>query len=333
MPVGINVSAGNVTTNTRLNALLESTYQTSLDSDEQELAKKLSLNATTDVNTIDLAAFYDPPTIARWSRGSHIPMGSFGDFSKSHTLTRIGMKLVWEIDDEEDDRLNQLPSVVEATAEEFAKFQPRGVFEYLAGSASLMPSLDTLYDGLSLFSSSTRGSVSGGNIVTGTGITAEGIRNDFYSAVARAGDFRRETATGEFYWQGSNLADPKQWLIVAPFDADMMRVMKRAFGQERTLDELTLGAAVSNEFAGGNSPEIHYSQRLTGDDWFLFYLGNSKIRPFMDVKHTGHESPMPLEQREDGSDITRDYNQRGKGWKQRLGWFPLHWQGAIKIDN
>lgn len=329
MPSGTLVSGADLRT-LGLDSLFQELYANSrLELDED--IKGLFANVEAKTNTVNFAALFDSPVPVQWIPGQALPFASIDSLTHSVTVIKFARGIPWDVDDEEDDQLQAIPQRVQDLATEFAMIPIRAAVDLVTGTASLLSSVPTSYDGSALHIASTRFGDSGGNTISGSGTgTPTAFQTDFYSLKARLKAFRRHTATGEPLWSGAGLDDHRNYLLVCSATAAVEQNLDSAFRATVSID-ITGVAGVSNVLAG-NQPRTKAWTRLSGSDWYGFYTGSASKKPFILAER--HNSPIQIDFNEAaGSDWSKEYDRRGIGWKQRLAVGIFSPETTIKVDN
>ncbi len=164
--------------------------------------------------------------------------------------------------------------------------------------------------------------VTGGNIVTGTGVgSSAAVRTDFFSAITRLGQF--QDTKGEPVHDESILDEGYTFF----YNLVNTQVVREAFIQGRTLDG---GAAVTNVILdSGMKVRLIGTQRITDNDMFV-HLDS------MDPKPIFEQVAQPLEEQievESNSDQARRKKVEGIFWETIRGYgvnLPL---GTVQINN
>lgn len=215
-----------------------------------------------------------------WAAGNPVEFGTFGWDQFSARGFRFGAAAQW-------DRLNELwqnrmmlRRAIERIGRNSALVLPRIVNQFIEGSAAgPVPIVPNALDGAALYSATDgaggdRGGVSGGNIVTGAGVTAADIEADFFGKVIpRLRRFVDTTAEAQPYWQPEEI-DLGIAVVIPP---DVESAWREVIGVARSLRSDGAGgaAAVSPKIdAYGFTIELIVSSRLTGtSDWYSTLTG------------------------------------------------------------
>jgi phage major head subunit gpT-like protein len=273
------------------------------------------------------------PVPVRWRRGDDIP--AEGIRSRSYQVENFtwARAIDWHEEDLEDDQTGSMGGQARALADEFALLPERIAFQLLLSSADpdLLPSVPLAPDGVALFSATdgsgaARFGVTGGNIVTGTGVATSGaIRTDFFSAIQRMGQF--QGTNGEPF-HSENLADAG-FLVI--YGVQNEQVFREAFQQRTVLEDGTGSAGVGNIILeGGLSVRLWSTARLAGsNDWYVVALG-------YDIKPLFRQVRLQIttdEQNRSNSDRSRDTRMNRFQAFARFGFgvnLPI---GTILVDN
>lgn len=329
MPAGPLISGSDLRT-LGLDSLMQDLYQTQRDAVDKDIRALYSI-VEAKTNEVKFAALFDVPVPQLWTPGDGIPWQSIDSFTHSLTVLKFAMALPWEIDDEEDDQLGAIPARVGELAGEFANLPIRAAVDLITGTASLLETVPSAYDGSALHISSTRFGNAGGNTISGSGTgSPTAIQTDFYGVKARLKSFFRATATAEPFWDTGATDDHSKWLLVASAEAVIDQNFHAAFVPNITID-ITGVAGVGNALAK-NQPRVKHWSRLSGSDWYAFYTGSESRKPFIMAER--HDSPVMLEfSQSSGSDWANEYDRKGVGWKQRVAFGVFSPESTVKVDH
>ena len=239
------------------------------------------------------------------------------------------LTIPWNAFDEEDDLLGDTRTHVQGAVKRFGQLPDVLLSEYINGIADLNPTLYNAYDGASLFSATDgngndRLGVSGGNIVTGSGLTVAGVIHDYHVVQRRMMQWLDPTASKPIFSpdeaQYSNLA------AIGPLAAN--EVFKKAAKGEFLKTDAGNITSETNIIKG--EFEFHLNPYLTdSSDWYVVlkhpYLKAFAYRAPRDVKTIIADI--------NNSDKARETNEYSvySHVRTRLGvWFP----GVIvKVNN
>lgn len=328
MPSGTLISGADLRT-LGLDALFQDLYAAQREAVDEDI-KALFARVEAKTNQVQFAALFDSVPI-HWVSGDALPFASIDSLTHTVTVLRYARGIPWDIDQEEDDQLQAIPQRVQDLAGEFANLAIRGAVDLITGTASLLPSVPTAYDGNALHISSSRFQVAAGNSIGGTGTgSPTAYQTDFYSLKARAKAFRRSTATGEPFWTGGGIDDHRNWLLVTSADAAVEQNVNDAFKANVSID-ITGVAGVSNVLSG-NQPRLKPWTRLSGGTWYGFYTGSASRKPFILAER--HAAPIQVDFSEAaGSDWAKEYGRRGVAWRQRIAIGIFSPETTVRVSN
>lgn len=264
-----------------------------------------------------------------WPYGKGRQYKSFKD--RYITLNKVNYELSipWSKFDEEDDQLGDLRTHINKCVERYGLLPIVLLYEYFNGVAVMNPSLKTAYDGASLFSATdgdgnARLGVTGGNIVTGSGLTVAGIIHDFAVAQQRYMSMVDPTA-GKPIFSEEDVSYNK---MVAIIPIQLNEIFQKATNAEMIRIDSSNNTSESNYLKG--TFEYRISPFLTDtSDWYIC-LKNKYWKPFVYVSPQNIETVVADI---NNSDHAREYNEYAiyTHIRSALGmWFP----GTImKINN
>jgi hypothetical protein len=272
--------------------------------------------------------FNSVPIPQVWLRGDARTHSGFADFAKTVYVYDYQLTLDWHENDEADDRTKgSLIARVREGAERFSQWDELALYDLVQGSNTyLHPSTDfNCHDSNPLYSSShtTR---TGGNIVSGGGVTAaHQIRTDWFKVLTA---FREMTDTeGEPYWRDS--LDRAKLVVVAP--PQLEEVMTEAFEADLILASGAT-APSTNVLPKRARTSLVIWERLptTSDSWYVFLTGIGESRPFIKLDR---QQVMTREWNADNSDRARDTKMKGIGFDIRVGYGALNYHTTVQVDN
>jgi phage major head subunit gpT-like protein len=310
---------------------MDHAYRQSFDGVLKNLGDVMQMDVPSSRRTELYAARRTMPYPERWERGNPIPTEGTDSYGFSVTNYRFAKAIEWEIDDRKDNQVGDLFSDAQALGRHFASLPTRAFVELLVSSASLLPAIPNAPDGAAAFSATEGGGanrfgISGGNIVTGTGVaTSAAIENDFFSACVRFHQF--QNSKGQPYFE-PNLQSER---YVVYFGAANEKVFVQGFAANLVHSvQSSTGAAVSNVIlASGAHVTLVPTSRITDNDWFVF-RADSPIKAFF---HQNREPLQSWPQTEENSDIARKTGREGLHFKARMGFGVNPPFAAIKVNN
>lgn len=277
---------------------------------------------------------------AKYAWKESVPFPTFWDFDKGRTRKmfqdrslEIGIyPYELTIDsrgyDLEDDQLGDGSEHVKGAVDRFLQIPQKLIHEYLNGSADLNPSLLNSYDGASLYSATEGGGAnrlgaSGGNIVTGTGVTVSAFSNDLYSVQQRFLEFT-DTA-GEILFSPAEVDFGKFIVVVPP---ELNEVAQQVAEAEYLRVDLANNTSQSNILKG--KFRVKMSNLLTdASDWFVVldhpYWKPFALRQARDVRSIWADMA--------NSDRSKEYNLESLYADTRTGLGPWFVGTTIKVNN
>jgi len=292
------------------------TYHTDFDGVLQNLGDVMLLGVTSDKRTEIYGLRKTMPYPELWPLGDPIPEEGTDSIQFSVTNFRYAKRIKWQRDDRSDNLVGDLAGEARTLATNFLSLPSRFLAEILEGSASLLPAIPTCPDGAGLYSatdgaSADRFGVSGGNIVSATGVTASAILTDFYSAITRIALFLNSKGQPYFEPDVANEA----YIIYAP--VTLAKAFTEAFqGPLIHSVESSTGAAVSNAvMVSGVQVTFRFSSRFTTNDWWVF----RKDAPVKAVFLQEREPIREAFATEENSDWSRTTGEEYVQFIQRLG--------------
>lgn len=236
-----------------------------------------------------------------------------------------GVKLVWKKNSRTDDQSKTLIASARQTAKKFTTLPFRLLIQVFTGATNkdLLGAIPSCPDGLTYFTTSTRYATTGGNIVSGDGISQAGIETNYWEALERAAQWK-DTTTVEPLLDES---ERDEVFIIHP--AKYIRTFAQAFRQKLKENEAGTAGGLSNLIQDvGNGVTLIGTPYLTGDDWFVTFP-NARHKALVKAELQTLEV-TPFDQF--NSDQGRDYREEGLHFVERYGiGVPLSF--AIKIDN
>ena len=338
MPVGNPVSATEALAR-GLRTTFVDTYQRLLAEAHPLLKKVMDLGLPSDKSSELYAYFESSPHPTRWPRGEDIPADAFR--ARNWTVENYdwAKKVSWHSNDEADDQTKSLVDRVRDVAGAFQILPERIFFQVLTGSVDLdlLPVVPTAPDGAALFATTAGGAarfgVTGGNIVTGTGVaTVAAVHTDLYGGIARF--LRMQDTEGQPLWPPELVGRG----ITIVYGSANELVFRQAFSQMNHVQIVQNVAAAENVAAAAPSNvvlnsglrfNLWSSPRILDNDWFVFLDGGPKKAIFEQVRE-----PLQDDVEDFGnSDRTRSTKMKSIQWHARMGYgVSLPYQ-AIQINN
>lgn len=294
-----------------------------------KLGNAMALGMPSDKRKEFYGYFESPPTIDRIDRGESITEDSFKAISYSVENLTWGKAIGFHEDDLEDIQLGDLRQVARGLAKRAAVLPEQVFFQILQGSsnASLLKAIPTAPDGASLYSATAGGSdrfgISGGNIVTGTGVaTGAAVRDDFWNAVERAMQFQDT--------EGEPLLDDGivDKGVTICFNAANLEVYLEAFVQTRSAES---NAAVTNTVLEGYKGGVTLwpTQRISDNDAYVFFNDIGPKPIFEQVR----QPPRLIDETRENSERARRYRIMATLLDMRAGYGVNVPYATVKINN
>lgn len=290
----------------------------------------LGIGATNREHTFGY--FEAAPHFEQWIRGQSIPTDGFDSVDFTVPVYTWGRRVKWHNEDREDDQTASLFDVARQCGESAALLPERFFFDLITNTENTLPAVPLAPDGAAMFATTAGGAdrfgVSDGNLLTGSGVsTVAQIRTDYYNAIEQ---FKQmQDGKGQPLLSDETIDSG----VICVHAASNTEAFEEAFMQRRQGEIVSAGgAAVSNLVQDASrNVTLWGTQRLTGNDWFVFLANPPKLPTFfMDRKGIMEESSL---RGENNGDLTRDTGEEYLQWHSRSGAGIALPFGAIKVDN
>jgi len=201
--------------------------------------------------------------------------------------------------------------------------------EYLNGTAVLNDSLINAYDGAAICSATDgdandRLGVSGGNVITGSGLTVAGVHNDIASAQRQAMGFVDPTAGKVIYTYDQ--VDYKNITVMGPKEANL--VLQKAAGAENI--KVSSDNMVSETNIQKGTWNYTINSLLTDSSDLYVFIHNPLWKAFI---HRKPKNIRSIIADINNSDRAREFNEAGIYTDIRTQFAPYMPASIIKIDN
>lgn len=308
------------------------TYQQTYDGVEASLGEVMQLNVPSDKRTEIYGMHRTMPYPERWDSGNEaIPEEGTDSLSFSITNYDYAKRIKWRRNDRQDNQVGDLRGKAEQTGRNFASLDSRVFIELLTAAATLLPAIPNAPDGAALYSatdgaSADRFGISGGNIITGTGVATSGaVEADFFNAIERFGQFLN--TKGQPYFE-PDVASERYTIY---FGIANTGVFIQAFRANLVHSVATsTGAGVTNVImASGAQVTLRPTSRITDNDWFVF-RGDSPVRALFSQMR---EPLRAAEATEDNSDTARDTGVEYVQWVERKGFGVNVPFATVQVNN
>lgn len=301
------------------------TYKTYAGSSEAKVGMVMDLSVPSDKASELYAYFESAPHARRWPVGED--RGTEGFRARDFTVVNYDWTngVSWHDNSEQDDQTRSLVSQAQDAGQTFALLPERTLFQYLTATTDLdlLPALPNAPDGAALFSATdgagaARFGVTGGNTLTGAGISGAAIRSDFFKIKGRA-IAAQDT-------KGQPLMPPElldEWVII--YNALNEEYFLEAFAQAVTGSLTNGGGGFSNvALLSGLKITLWSSPRITTNYWYARPTKVRKRSLFRQVRQELRDNVEDFT----NSDITRRTKMKSLFWDARFGiglGLPLDW--------
>lgn len=329
------VSAATLTAGLR--ATFSDAYKQSYDGVKNKLTKVMDLDLPSDKLTEIYAYFETAPYPRRWPRGDEISSKAFKSVQFSVTNFDWGRRVPWHENDREDDQTRTLYDQARQLGQHFGTLDERIFFQILLSQTNpdLLPSIPNAPDGAPLFSATAgdgtdRFGYNGGNVVTGTGLTAQQIQADFFNAIERFKLFR-DTENQPLWDEG--MLDGGGYMVIYNVENDhaIKEALKLAAIAQTFVNGTDLAAATIPNLVleNGYGVEFWPTQRITDDDIRIVAMGSPHKGVFKQQRRALRESMANV----DTSDHSRNTKEEYIQWDSRSGYSVFLPYQTVLIDN
>jgi len=319
-------------TNSRLagviNELME-TWRVNAPAWEKEYEPFVRTLGATTIRNAPYAFKEALPFPRHWPMGKGRVRQGFKDVLIEMPLTPYELTIAWNRYDEEDDQLGDLRAHVNMAVQRYGLLAYTLFSEYLNGTAVLNSSLITAYDGASICSATDgdgndRLGVSGGNVLTGSGLTVSGVIRDVAKAQQRGLSYLDPTANRVIF--SYDMMDYKNLVLMGPKEAN--QVFQQASGAENIKISNDNMVSESNVQKGTWSYVIN--NLLTDSSDYYIFIKHPLWRPFI---HRRPKNINSIVADITNSDRARDFNENAIMTDIRTQFAPYFPGTIIKVDN
>ena len=296
---------------------------------ESRLSQVMDLGIGATNRQHEFAYFEAAPHMTYWRRGDSVPTDAMGSVTFTVQVYEWARRVPWSKWDRMDDQTQSLYDMARMAGESAALLPVRFFFDLILNSAGTLPAIPLAPDGAAMFATTAGGSnrfgVSGGNVVTGSGVTTVSqIQTDYYNVIER---FKQmQDGKGQPLFSDETVDQG----ITIIHGAHLNEVMDQAFLQKRqgvTYDAAgapdgtgVAAAAVSNVVQDSSrTVELWGTQRIgsSENDWFCFLKAAPKKATFI-LDRQGVQEFSALEG-DNNSDHVRDVAEEYVQWESRMG--------------
>jgi hypothetical protein len=312
-----------------LRAEFADTYQQVMNRQSDSRLSLVMDTITADNRVHEFGYFEAAPHLERWVRGESIPTDAFDSTSFTVSVYDWARRVTWHKHDRADERTQTLFDMARQAGSSAALLQERFFFDLLSSSTDTLPAVPNAPDGLAFFSTSTRFGASGGNVITGDGVTTTTqIQTNYYEAMVRFAAFQDGKGQPLF---PADIIGSDVLIIHAAADT---QIMETAFQQLRqgVVMGTDAGTTPSNVIRDSSrNVQLWSSPRLSTGDWYVF-LTNAPKKPTFMLDREGVQEFSSLATDNNG-DHTRTTGEEYIQWERRAGAGIALPFGAIKINN
>jgi hypothetical protein len=271
------------------------------------------------------------PAVSLWPYGTKRTFSTFRDRYLTSSIYNYTLNIPFSEFDANDDQIGDMKEHVNSALNRYKQLPIRMASEYFNASYSLSPAAVNAYDGAGLFSatdgaSAARLGVTGGNIVTGSGLTAAGIATDIAAAQRRFLDMQ-DPAGQPLY--DMSMVEFSKLRIIAPnaLNAVMRRVSEQEYIRVDALNNTSESNYLKSTFAWECLAYLTDSS-----DWYVC-LDHPYYKPFVYRAISGEGELRSIIADYNNSDHARDTGEYVLYTDTRVGIVPYFPGSIIKINN
>jgi phage major head subunit gpT-like protein len=304
------------------------------------LAAMMDLSLPSDGSYEIYPYFESAPYPTRWDRGNDRDFAGFKDVSFTVYNLDWNVGVLVHENDLQDDRTKSIMRRAMDAGTNMGGLPERVLYQMMTGAtdAALLQAIPNAPDGAAPYSATdgtgaARFGATGGNLLTGSGVATSGaVQADFFSAMEQIRLFK-DTKSQPLFDD-----DIVQKPIVITYNAANDMVFREAFLRQASLSVVQNVAATENVAAAAPSNVILASglqvtlmptQRITDNDWFVFFDG-CPVKPFFQQKR---QAVRMLQQAPENSDRARLTKEVGWMWDSREGYGTNLTFGTLKVNN
>jgi hypothetical protein len=302
----------------------------------QRLGDVMDLSITATNREHDFGYIEAPPHPEQWKRGQGIPEDAMDSTKFTTYAYNWGRRIKWNEDDRMDEQTQSLFPIARLTGQSFALLPLRFFFDMISnGDVGILPDVPNAPDGAAMFyatdgDSNDRFGVSGGNLISGGGVTTTAlIQTDYYAAVRRFREFQDGKGQPLF---NDDIIDSGTIIIHPP---ELTEIMEKAFLQRRQAYDVgsNAGTTPSNIiYDASRDVTLWASAYLTdANDWYVFLKG-SPIKPTFFMERAPVRELTSLMD-DNNSDSVRTTKEEYIQWDSRSGAGIALPYGAVKVEN
>lgn len=277
--------------------------------------------------------FFYYKTISQPERIEYNEEVTFGKVDQESWLInayKYGKAISWSEDDEKDDLTKSLPARAKQLGEAMKYLPVRIFFQILQAATNplLLGTVPSAPDGVALYSATdgtgaARFGATGGNLVTGTGVTSADIRDDFFSALERFAAFLHTDGDTPL------LSEDDFQDVVIFHPVGMLQQFKEAFFRTQVANGSSVFEGSNIIMESGFSIRCFATPYLTdANDWYMFLpkVPQSVIFGQREGLQTREFNSS------NSAQLATKFKSFFMAW-ERQGWTPNLPYGTMKITN
>lgn len=308
------------------------TYKRMYESKRAILERVMRLGIPSTRRTEDYFYWNAAPHVIRWVRGESMTSGGFGGVKFSVLNHRWARAIEWYNEDLQDDQTKSLMQHASQLGESAAGVAERIFFQMIrvATDADLLPAVPSAPDGAAIWAATAAGAArfgaTGGNIVTGGGVTTTAlIRTDYWKARQQFKLF--QDGVGQPLLDES--ATDGSCMVI--YGAANEQIFNETFNRDLFHSVVsTTGAAVSDDLlAVGKRPILWSTQRITDNDWIVALTGTLIKAVFEQTREAMQQQTATYS----NSDRSRETGIESIRFWMRSGFGVALPYSAIQINN
>lgn len=322
----------NATTSGALSAaVVENSFFRSLEQMEKQVPQEIKdLYIIADPSTGDselYAQYGSSPIWTMWRRGASRKIDAITEFYYTIVNKNWSCVIQYHRDTRADDRTGTFDAKILDVSKRYAFLQVDIAAQLLESTANpdLLDTIPNTYYGLSLFNSNYT-FATGGNIITGQGITTESaVRDDLFNVQERFRSMVDEA--NRRYWESGDV-DFSNFIVIIPNNQTQVwdqivnaQIVPGGFAQTSTKSNTLYGKGL----------RVYVETRLTdSNDWYVALTANPSIRPFV---YQPRQEPEFIKKNMENSDHAFETGLELIGGSARAGYSVYEPRSIVKVSN
>ncbi len=284
---------------------------------DSRLAQVMDLSIGATNRQHEFAYFEAAPHMEFWERGGTIPTDAMDSVQFTTPIYEWGRRVPWSKFDRKDDQTQSLFQMASMAGQSAGLLPERFFFDLLQNATATLPAVPLAPDGVAFFSATdgdgaARFGVTGGNLLTGGGVTAALILADYYNIINRFLGF--QDGKGQPLFSGETLESGL--VIIHPLG--LTEAMEQAFLQKRQVSAAATATPSNVVQDAQRNVELWATPRLTDtNDWYAFIKNPPKQATFF-LDREGVQEFSALEG-DNNSDQNRSTAEEYVQWESRSG--------------